>query len=371
MTALRPHERLLLTLIWLAGAGCETAPAPARTATTPRPHDRGAAPVATPAAAPETPTGSVSTPETPSLAASTPEAPEAPAPSAPTPGTRVPGFEIDCRPAHAPRPDRDDAPMCWVPPATFMMATPVEPDELSTGPARRVRITRGFYLDQYEVTVAAFARFVQARGNACPDARRGKCVDGGEWWIDALDPARYTPLPDADRMPIYGISFPAAEQYCAWVGKRLPTEAEWELAARHDPVTGTDRVYAWGDQFEPDVTSCHDCGSSEPRRFLTFAPVGSFPRDRSPIGAFDMGGNVDEWVSDCLRWYPTCEEPCVDPHVQTECSQACYDGQPCRDNRVLRGGMVGTRVKDLEAKNRLPAGALGYGGLRCARDADR
>jgi len=123
-----------------------------------------------------------------------------------------------------------------------------------------------FAIDAHEVTNAAYGAFVAATGHPPPEF-----ADDG-----ALN------APD---QPVTGVTWDDAAAYCAWAGGRLPTETEWEKAAR-----GTaGQLYAWGDEYDPDAA--HLSGDLP-------LPVASYPRDKSPYGAFDMGGNVSEWVAD-------------------------------------------------------------------------
>jgi formylglycine-generating enzyme required for sulfatase activity len=175
--------------------------------------------------------------------------------------------------------------------------------------AHTVMLTKGFCMDASEVTVAAYAKCVAA----------GVCK---EPW--AHDP--YSMYPNFPEYPVNMVSWSKSRVYCAWTGKRLPTEAEWEWAA-----TGPDqRKYAWGDAPEPsceyaDFTKlgapktqaggdvgCHGGGPS---------PVGAHPKgDRlwegKPI--HDLAGNVWEWVEDSLSTFS--KEPVTDPLIRNEIS---------------------------------------------------
>lgn len=171
--------------------------------------------------------------------------------------------------------------MVSVPAGEFLMGCNEEDDSECTEddekPQRKVNVP-AFRIDRTEVTVEAYRRCFDAKRCSVPDTKgRGSC----NW-----DRAGY------EKHPINCIDWNQAEAFCAWAGKRLPTEAEWEKAAR-----GTDgRVYPWGATW--DITRANVYESYD--GYKDTAPVGSFPAGASPYGALDMAGNVWEWTAD---WY--------------------------------------------------------------------
>jgi formylglycine-generating enzyme required for sulfatase activity len=152
----------------------------------------------------------------------------------------------------------------------FGTAKPLFLDE---HPLRTVQL-EAFSIDYYEVTNAQYDRFVQAtKAPPPPTWPEGRWSPGQEEW------------------PVTGVTWFEADRYCRWAGKRLPTEAEWEKAAR-----GIDgREFPWGAAFDEKNGNIGSTG---------LAPVGSFPDGRSPYGVHDMAGNVSEWVADWYGPYP-------------------------------------------------------------------
>ena len=141
-----------------------------------------------------------------------------------------------------------------------------------------------FSIDKFEVTNGRYRRCVEA--GVCQPISAGR--------TDV--PENYESDPAYDDYPVRGARWDDAYTYCHWVGKRLPTEAEWEKAAR-----GTDgRLYPWGDEWDPEAGNfkAGDFKPSEP------VPVGSYPKDTSPYGVMDMAGNAVEWTADWFRLYP-------------------------------------------------------------------
>jgi len=140
---------------------------------------------------------------------------------------------------------------------------------------------KAYYIDKYEAVNIEYKRFIDATGTKPPS----------ECWKDNM----YLPE-EQDNLPVAHISWYDADAYCRWRGKRLPTEAEWEKAAR-----GTDgRIYPWGNTFDKDKANTREWNMHRFKR----VPVGSFPDGASPYGAMDMAGNVWEWTADWYKPYP-------------------------------------------------------------------
>lgn len=183
-----------------------------------------------------------------------------------------------------------------------------------------------------------------------------RCVDAGVCLPPEYEAAaRWTSRPDH---PVTLVSWYDAERYCAWRGARLPTEAEWERAAKG----WSERIYPWGNVFNPKIVN-HGRFSlnqlNDVDGYDELAPVGSFPQGRTPEGLYDMAGNVEEWVADWyLPEYP--EADIVNPR-----------GPASGDERVTRGGSYLDGRGWLRAAARghaLPSLARPFRGFRCARD---
>ncbi len=148
-------------------------------------------------------------------------------------------------------------------------------------PAHEVDLP-AFEIDQFEVTNADFALFVEETGHQTDAEKMGL----SRIWRDAAE--------GKDNHPVVYVSWNDAVAYCEWVGKRLPTEAEWEKAAR-----GTDgRLYPWGNEYDSNKCNGKDSG------IRGTTAVGSFADGDSPYGVADMAGNVWEWTADWYEAYP-------------------------------------------------------------------
>ncbi|HEY5601470.1 MAG TPA: SUMF1/EgtB/PvdO family nonheme iron enzyme [Gammaproteobacteria bacterium] len=200
----------------------------------------------------------------------------------------------------------------------------------------------GFFIDQFEVTNAAYKKFVRQVQHKEPlnwsqngynlvkerleltdlDTLRWIATDYFKLDMDvasipkpAILQAMFKDQRIKDTLPVSGVTWFDADAYCHWAGKRLPTEYEWEKAARG----AGGQEYPWGNAWDPEVTNTGD--NTDWPDGIT--PVGSFPKNLSPYGAYDMSGNVWEWVD---SWYQ--------PYAGLRLERDAFGEK----NKVLRGG---------------------------------
>jgi formylglycine-generating enzyme required for sulfatase activity len=240
--------------------------------------------------------------------------------------------------------EKDGMVMVYIPAGEFTMGS--DSGDVDEKPIHQVYLD-AYWIDQTEVTNAKYALCVQST----------KCVEPSE--------VAYYSNPTYIDYPVVNVSWDYANAYCEWAGRRLPTEAEWEKSAR-----GTDqRVYPWGNEFaclngnffdkyvfneiESYLVPFHGCDG-----FYNTSPVVAFPAGKSPYGAFDMAGNVWEWVKD---WY----------------DETYYQKSPSRNSlgpdsgqyRVLRGGSWSNFGFDARSSNRskyVSSTTKNILGFRCA-----
>jgi iron(II)-dependent oxidoreductase len=251
----------------------------------------------------------------------------------------------------------------------FAMGTDTEAWALDNErPAHTVEVP-SFFIDAAPVTNGRYADFIAAGGYDDPRwwSERGWAHrqtagltaplhwqrDGDGWAATAF--GRTAPIvPDE---PVVHVCFFEAEAYAAWAGRRLPAEAEWEKAARHDPATGRSRRFPWGDEVpEPRHANLG-------QRHLSPAPIGAYPDGASPLGVHQLIGDVWEWTSSGFHAYPGFT---MFPYE--EYSQVFFGG----DYRVLRGGSFGTDRAACRGTFRNwdhPVRRQIFSGFRCARDA--
>lgn len=195
-----------------------------------------------------------------------------------------------------------------------------------------------FWIDLSEVSFGRYSTFASATNAPAPV-------------IPVLqdDPLKLM----APEQPVVAVSWKQAVDYCRWAGKRLPTEAEWEKAARGERGL----KWPWGNTYGAGLANIQ----GEEDQFLYTAPPGSFPRGRSPYGVYDMAGNAAEWVAD---WY----------------GDTYYLGAPFESptgpssgkHRVYRGGSWNDTPSDVRTAKRFTAAphqTSAVIGFRCAKDA--
>lgn len=267
----------------------------------------------------------------------------------------------------------DGMTMVFIPAGEFLMGyEEIEGVSSNTDamPMHRVYLD-DYWIDQTEVTNAMFAKFVEATGYQTEVERSGwgwvfgvgssnwHILQGASW----KKPHGPVEVPGFESHPVVQVSWNDAAAYCRWAGRRLPTEAEWEKAAR-----GTDgRIFPWGNEmafknrlnFADKRLAIGGADLTIDDRYPLTAPVGRFPNGASAYGLLDMAGNVWEWTAD---WY--------DPGYYLASPYANPSGPESGDRRVARGGSWYDAANLAMVTVRLPArpqDAHAYLGFRCAR----
>ncbi len=221
-------------------------------------------------------------------------------------------------------------------------------DEDPSGASPRGEVTiEDFYIDCYEVTIGEYAKFLNAGGH---DKYYWEDMASPDWCgIIKKGEGVYSVVPGKELYPVCLIKIEGAKAYAQWMGKRLPTEYEWEIAARGSE----ERLYPWGNEM-PDITRVnfdYHIGHT--------VPVGSYPMGKTPEGVYDMAGNVNEMIDKKWEVYPW--------------SKKKVDFTQALKNPLCRGGawtspenMLKSTYRDV-VKNHFMAPFVGF---RCAKDLE-
>jgi len=264
--------------------------------------------------------------------------------SSPTPETASPTpaviVEASPPPSATPAPPVAPEGMVYVPGGEFRLGRD-DGDDYER-PAHPVKVSP-FFIDVTEVTNEAYQKFVDANGYLPPPS-----------WKDGKFPA------GSEKLPVTDVSWEDANAYAKWAGKRLPTEEEWEFAAR-----GTDnRLYPWGIDWKPGFSNITESGGGKKK----LAPVGSFAQGVSPFNTLDMSGNAWEWTASDLKAYPGGNLKVPDEYAKSTLKVirgGSFSVPPERATATVRRGWPASREDWPEGANP----DYSQTGFRCAQDA--
>jgi eukaryotic-like serine/threonine-protein kinase len=235
--------------------------------------------------------------------------------------------------------------LVYVPAGEFIMGSA---DFYDAYPIRTVYLD-SFWIDQTEVTNGMYSLCVSAHRCNLPVSIS-----------QSFDRPDYYSNPIYSDFPVTFVSWDDASTYCAWAGRRLPTEAEWEKAASWDDINREKLLYPWGNTID-----CSHANYSDGTQGCVgnTTKVGRYPSGASPYGALDMAGNADEWVAD---WFDAGYYNTLQNYVRNPTGPSSGDG------RATRGGSYGNDHDAVRADFRSsdsPADARNSIGFRCARSA--
>lgn len=259
--------------------------------------------------------------------------------------SRAGGAETFCRP--------EVYEMVRIPAGSFQMGSDAIAAQDNERPTHTLHLET-YWIDRYPVTCAQYRRFMEAGGYRKPHWWSSE----GWQWLDSNPvnhPLYWSEDADWDNHPVCGVNYYEAEAYARFVDKRLPTEAEWEKAARWNPTTGQTHPYPWGDA-PPSTNRCNHNGLVGHT-----TPVDAYPLGGSASGCADLLGNVWEWTASWFKGYPGFTS-----YPYRGYSEVYFDGQ----HRVLRGGSWVTRPYALRSTFRNwyhPHVRQIFAGFRCAR----
>jgi formylglycine-generating enzyme required for sulfatase activity len=250
----------------------------------------------------------------------------------------------------------EPTPMDWVPAGDFSMGSPAGVGDSDEQPPHAVYLD-DFYIDKFEVSNLQFAEFLSA-GHSAHFHPKMK--------IQSVEENFYAPVTGFAQHPVVYVNYPSAQAYAQWLGKALPTEAQWEKAARGTQA----RIYPWGNRLEVNHANYWKSGDpfetgapplTTPAGFYNGEIWGSYATRAShgPYGAFDLAGNVAEW---CLDWYQ------ADVYAQDILPNP--SGPANGNQRVVRGGSWADDAYHLRSAARMhqpPYEGSPHIGFRCVK----
>ena len=271
--------------------------------------------------------------------------------------TVTPTPDPTAQPTATPEPlnSRTGSRMLFVPGGSFRMGS--EDGEADEQPSRVVRLNP-YYIDETEVTNGAYLQCV--RDGACQPPASSRSAFYQDYYEN----------PEYGDHPVIYVNWEQARQFCEWREARLPSEAEWERAAGFDAERGIKMTYPWGDEFDGSLlnycdVNCYNGEKQDPNfddGYRDTAPVGTYPDGRSPVGAYEMLGNVMEWVND---WY--------DRNYYSFAPDANPLGPAEGFSKVVRGGSWLSAREELSVSARTfydPAEVRTNIGFRCAKTVE-
>ncbi len=246
-----------------------------------------------------------------------------------------------------------DSPAIEIPGGEFYMGSDAA-EALDNERSRHLCYLEAYSIDRYPVTCGQYRNFMESNGYQNSD---WWSADGWKWLQSAkVDrPLYWSENPAFNNHPVCGVSWYEAEAYCNFIGKRLPSEAEWEKAASWDATNQTYRIYPWGEE-QPNGSLCNHGNN-----IANTSPVDAFPKGASAVGCWDMLGNVWEWTASTFDAYPGFES-----YPYRGYSQVYFDGE----HRVLKGGSWATFPQALRSSFRnwyYPGVRQIIAGFRCAK----
>lgn len=204
-----------------------------------------------------------------------------------------------------------------------------------------------YYIDKHEVTVGDYKKFIEETGHR-------KLYE----WVFKCSPT--------DQHPVVGVSWHDAMAYAKWVGKRLPTEAEWEKAARGGMIN---KKYPWGNEID-DSKANYNKNTKSGKHDIQTTSVGKYPANK--FGIFDMSGNVAEWCLDAYQKRFYAKSPLRNPIAGAKhINEILVHFKDIKTRRVVRGGSWSFNAKSVRVTNRLgekPSLLSSDVGFRCVRD---